>query len=479
MASSSKYQQLISNGQAGTDNYDGNNCKDTSLQPYYSNSDSLSHSNISAANDLSVNKQDDGSQYHSIESYNKNSFTTTQQSQSQSQPQQSLSNIPGTPTRRGINDYTRSSSPIPVLLRSASSILSQSMRLPPGSLRASTFTVITGMVGGGTFTFSYGIYKSGMIPGLIYLIIVSSLAGYTTYSIVWCAEQNNCPSFRKLAKKLYSNKFAMFIQICLSLLLWMACISYMTLTKNLLHSAIRNLLNSHSNSNEWYDNDILLLLIASIIPTYLALQRKVSALRYASLFGLIVVLFSMCLVFITYMNWCNNKIINDNNDAGYDRKCFDKSISNSDYLFNKDILGHTYTIALFFGGFAAQFTVLPIYFEMQKRSPQNMKKCISSGFSITFVIYLIVAYFGYFTFPNLTDPKNDQNLITLYKNDTAMLIVQILMALYVMSIIPLFAHAFRKSINELIYARIKKKKKKKKIKKKKKEIKKIKKKKNK
>eukprot|EP01084_Bolivina_argentea_P190437 327255_1 len=112
MASSSKYQQLISNGQAGTDNYDGNNCKDTSLQPYYSNSDSLSHSNISAANDLSVNKQDDGSQYHSIESYNKNSFTTTQQSQSQSQPQQSTGYQPGEQTQNQYYYYYGGGQPL-------------------------------------------------------------------------------------------------------------------------------------------------------------------------------------------------------------------------------------------------------------------------------------------------------------------------------------------------------------------------------
>merc|ERR1712154_177537 len=104
-------------------------------------------------------------------------------------------------------------------------------------------------------------------------------------------------------------------------------------------------------------------------------------------------------------------------------------------------------------------TWVPIYFEMQKRSPRNMTKCIASGFSITFTIYVLVAFFGYWTFPNLTDPDNDQNLITLYENDTAMLIAQILLALYVMSIIPLFAHAFRKSFNELIFAYLNKKKK--------------------
>ena len=487
-SSTSKYQTLVSqSGQAGSnnnnnDNINGQQFDDTSLQQYpldHSNSDSFSPDNLSI--DKMNNGDIDDPNYHSIESYTKNSIIVVNNNKHQNNKAPITTN-----NNKTTNDYTRSSSPIPVLLRSASSVLSRSMRLPPGSLRASTFTVITGMVGGGTFTFSYGIYKSGMIPGLIYLIIISSLAGYSTHAIVFCAERNNCPSFRTLAKKLYGNKTAMFIQICLVLLLWMACISYMTLTKNLLSQAVSQLLNDNDDTH-WYDNDILLLLIASILPTWLALQRKVSALRYASLFGLLVVIFSMILVVITFFKWCHESDPqntpsptpfpthnitsptmppSNNDNPGFDRECFINSISDNDYLFNSDLLGHTYTIALFFGGFAAQFTVLPIYFEMQKRSPRNMTKCITSGFGFTFIIYLVIAFFGYWTFPNLTDPKNDQNLITLYKNDTAMLIAQILLALYVMSIIPLFAHAFRKSLNELIHARMQKKNNKKKQKKK-------------
>lgn len=469
----SRYQTLVSTGGSGTGqagNNDNNNDEydQTSLQPYYnSNSDSFSHSN------LSINRMmgdDDDPNNYSIESYNKNNggSIVVMDRNNNNNNENSL-----TPITKGVNEYTRSSSPIPVLLRSASSVLSRSMRLPPGSLRASTFTVITGMIGGGTFTFSYGIYKSGMIPGLIYLILIASLAGYSTHAVVFCAERNNCPSFRTLAIKLYGNKTAIFIQICLVLLLWMACISYMTLTKNLLSTSVAQLAND-SDDSHWYDNDILLLLIASTLPTYLALQRKVSALRYASLFGLLVVIFSMILVVITFFKWCTQDdpqntpsptpyptynatsptmAPTDNDIAGYGRECFVNSITEHNYLFNSDLIGHTYTIALFFGGFAAQFTVLPIYFEMQKRSPRNMTKCITSGFGITFMIYLVVAFFGYWTFPNLNDPNNDQNLITLYQNDTAMLIAQILLALYVMSIIPLFAHAFRKSLVELIHAR--------------------------
>ena len=58
---------------------------------------------------------------------------------------------------------TGTSSPISSILSSGSKLLQQSMRvinLEPGSLRASTFTVITAMVGGGTLTIPYGVKLS-------------------------------------------------------------------------------------------------------------------------------------------------------------------------------------------------------------------------------------------------------------------------------------------------------------------------------
>jgi len=436
---SSKYQSFksVDREEAGAPKsvtVDPDGLAGTSLQPYM------------ADGSFEEELEAEDPSYQSIERYNKNNLSLL------SGPDGPTSNmsVPSTPSRRSTH-YNRSSSPIPVLLRSASSLLSQSMKLPAGSLRASTFTVITGMVGGGTFTFSYGVYKAGMFAALFYLAVIASLAGYTTHSIVYCAERNNCPSYRSLAKKLFGAKFAIFMQLCLCTLLWMVCISYMTLTRNLLSKSISSLT---GGGNHWFDNNVLLLLMASVLPTYLALKRRVSALRYASLFGLIVVICSTSLVVITFFNWCSRSN-NDPGDPSEGRECLVDSVMDRNYWYNSHLLGHSYTIALFFGGFAAQFTILPIYFEMQKRSPRNMTKCIGSGFGFTFCIYCFVAYFGYWTYPNPS--KDDQNLINLYHDYLPMLIAQILLALYVMSVIPLFAHAFRKTLTEIIAARNRKK----------------------
>ncbi|ETO22473.1 hypothetical protein RFI_14725 [Reticulomyxa filosa] len=99
------------------------------------------------------------------------------------------------------------------------------------------------------------------------------------------------------------------------------------------------------------------------------------------------------------------------------------------------------------GGFAAHPTVLPIYFEMHKRGPDRFKKCILYGFGFTLVLYLAFAYFGYFTFPDDVSP----NLLSSdYRHNPVMLAAAILLCIYVISVVPLFAHAFRKSFAELL-----------------------------
>merc|ERR1719361_2793734 len=109
----------------------------------------------------------------------------------------------------------------------------------------------------------------------------------------------------------------------------MACISYMTWGKNLLLSSVSTLF---GDRNQWFENPILLLLLAGIVPTYLALKRRVSALRYASLYGIIVILIAVFLVIITYFEWCSDdgqiEFGDDQHHPSDSRECLADSISN-------------------------------------------------------------------------------------------------------------------------------------------------------
>jgi amino acid permease len=224
----------------------------------------------------------------------------------------------------------------------------------------------------------------------------------------------------------------------------------MTLTKNLLGEAMDHLLSS--SDQHWYDGKIVLLCAATcIILLPLALKRKVTALRYSSLFGLCAFIFMVAVVVAIYFVWCEdankNSIRHPNHPhADHKREClFDVLVHTK--AVNAHFLDHTYTIAIFMAGFCPHPTILPIYYEMQRRSPSRMTNCLIYGFSFTFIMYFIIAYAGYFTFPTSVKP----NLVTsAYHSNQIILFAEIFLALYVLAILPLFAHSFRKSVAEFL-----------------------------
>ena len=152
------------------------------------------------------------------------------------------------------------------------------------------FTIISGSVGSGTLTFSYSIFMAGTIPSFFYLLFAGLASCYTTYTLVFCSEYHQQSSFRKLALKLYGKTYAYFIQIILLILLWFVAILFMTFTKNLFYLAILNLFGFDGISESYL---LCILVCAFIIP--LSLMQKISALRYASLFGFAA---SMLVVFV-------------------------------------------------------------------------------------------------------------------------------------------------------------------------------------
>ncbi|ETO17421.1 solute carrier family 38, member 4 isoform 2 [Reticulomyxa filosa] len=253
-----------------------------------------------------------------------------------------------------------------------------------------------------------------------------------------CCELNNCRSFRRLAEKLWGDRTAVGIQCALIVLLWSACVSYMTLVKTLLIPAIRTLV-GHSNSI-WDSEYILLPLCVVVIVLPLSLFRRMSELRYNSLLGLLIVIYTVGVVVGIFFDWCHTPDV----DSG--RRCFQQSVAHLRFS-TPDFMQHTYTIVLMSGAFAAQPTFLPIYFEMKDRTLSRLKTGMWFSFAFSLVVYTAMAYFGYFTFPDNVQPNL---LSSAYNKNKSMLAAQILLSIYVISDVPLFAHAFRKSLAELL-----------------------------
>jgi len=457
-------------------------------------------------------------------------------------------------------------------------------QLKPGSKRASTLTVITSMVGGGTLALPQCMLESGLPCTITYFVICATMCAWSLHSLILVGSKTKANSFYDIAKRLFGKKVAVAIEVLLIINLMLAAIAYLVMVKNLLPKALQIELHT-TDSNPWTSSTFLVPGIAVLIVSPLALMPKVGALRYASLCGFCLVIYLTCITVYTFFEYCDQSfgygclyksyaevpagtvsttfkeqhlrtyedisqdLTNDknitihgkyssaNNQQGLsatmafeenmkvafsvagpvsincavdsynilsngtislsvnklNENCLQNLASNNvtlerikysteskwitvsaiyklnavSIMLTKDTVwnsmdfyglswtGHFYTIPIIISSYAAHPTVLPIYIELQRKSPKDMWIVVVTGLSIATIIYCVLATFGYFTF--LSDTAANY-LLNNYHHDIAVVLAAVGLCLVCSLAIPLFLHAKRRSITILYYNHFSKKK---------------------
>jgi len=339
-------------------------------------------------------------------------------------------------------DYRRESSPLYKLYDSAK-MLDPRKQLKPGSKRASTLTVITSMVGGGTLALPYAMKHSGLIPTLIYFPLFSAMCVWSLHGVILVGQKTKANTFYDIAKALYGTKVAIVIELLLVSILMLAAVAYLTMVKNLLPYSLRIIFHTDVDCF-WTDKDFLIPALTFIVISPLALMPKVAALRYASLCGFCLVVYLTIVTVYTFFDYCNKP---------YGNGCLTSSHTKPSVFENVDLwgvnwVGHMYTIPLIISSYAAHPTVLPIYIELRRKSPKDMWVVMVTGLTISALLYMVLASFGYFTFLSDTDPNY---LLNEYHHNVAVTFASVGLCLVCSLAIPLFIHAKRRSITTLYF----------------------------
>lgn len=312
-------------------------------------------------------------------------------------------------------------------------------QLKPGSRRASTLTVITSMVGGGTLALPYAMERAGLAMTIFYFLLTMFMCAWSAYALILIGSLTNAHSYYDIALFFFGKRWAVFVELLIVANLALAGVAYMTMVKNLLPKALVILVHK---SDEWDSPEFLLPMVAALIIAPLALMKRVSALRYTSLVGFTLILYLTVTTIVKYFQYCNEP---------YGFGCFETTQEHESVWDNAvlvgGIRGHLYTIPVIISSMAAHPTVLPIYIELHKRSPGEMWRVILIGLSITTVIYIVLSVFGYFTFLDKTRPNY---LLNDYHHDTSIIIAAIGLCLVCSLAIPLMMHAARRSITTLV-----------------------------
>jgi len=350
-------------------------------------------------------------------------------------------NNPSTAKNCSVNYLTTTRSPVVILLDSAKR-LDPREQLKPGSKRASTLTLVTSMVGGGVLALPYGMYKSGFVTTSLYFFIIGFVASWTAYGLILAGQKTGAKTFYDIAKVLFSGKLAILIELNMIFILVLACVAYLTMVKNLLPWALQVILHTDED-NIWIGSNFLLPLVTVVVILPLALMRKVAALRYASLCGFSCVIYLLVVIALKFFDYCDT----------YGFGCLTGKPTAPSVWTQMDYYGigwtgHMYTIPLIICSYTAHPTVLPIYIELQKKSPKDMWVIIVIGHFLAGSVYFGLSSFGYCTFLSNTKPNF---LLNDYHENFLVIFGALGFCFVCLLAIPLFTQANRRSITTLYF----------------------------
>jgi len=265
--------------------------------------------------------------------------------------------------------------------------------MSPGSVESSVFGLVILCLGSGTLTFPYIFYENGLVFSVLLIALGAVISMYTGWLIVKTAEYCNATRYEDIAMELYGKNMSRFTSVTMLGFV----IAYIVLLKSLLPQTIEAV--SGSTLPGWMGDTTgghifwsALFSYAVVFP--LTLARKLSALRFSSLFsffcGIYVVL---VLVFVCLCD----RDVNPDLGASLEKVA-------SEFRLTAGGIFNCFPLIVF--SFMYQPNLPSVYAELQVKKPATMARVIIYATIIACTSYTLAGYFGYATFAMNPDVDN-------------------------------------------------------------------------
>eukprot|EP00808_Paulinella_micropora_P014669 g78243.t1 len=293
-----------------------------------------------------------------------------------------------------------------------------------GSIRSSTFTLITSIIGAGVLGLPYAFKLTGLPVALFLTFGCCALSTFSVRVLVKACGYANVMSYQDLSYRGFGRPTARFTQGVMCANLFGTTIAYMTVVVQLAPKAVR-LLTGHTGffTLPWP----VLLLIVVFLVTPLSFQKDLSILRYSSLLAFV------CSFYLTVV------IMMKFNKLG--SKSFLLEVTSRKVLVGELSLYNFFKACpIFIYAYTCHPNVLPVYFELKRPSQERITRVAGYALWTCSLLYMLIGMYVFITF----EEKTAGNYLTNdFHGDIFILIGILGFSLSVLLAIPLFVHAAR------------------------------------
>ena len=273
-------------------------------------------------------------------------------------------------------------------------------RFLPGSIKATTFTLLSSTLGVGMLSMPRAYYRSGIMLCAVLMYLAAVVSYQSVMCLVRVSSKTKLTTYSDMAMWSYGMKFKVLTDLIYFVNTFGSAVTNSIVIKENLASACETIGSLFfSGMPELFKDQksVFWIIISQGILIPLVMKEKLTELRVFSLISFCIIIY-IAIVIIT------NCFRNEYTDT------IDPRLAEVKYV---DFTGFTVSLPIFIFGFTCQQNVLSCYREMIRPSLRRMKKVVTRQIFIASSLYLTVGIFGYLTFGNHFSPT-EQNILTKY-----------------------------------------------------------------
>jgi amino acid permease len=247
-----------------------------------------------------------------------------------------------------------------------------------GSLRGSTIALASITFGGGCLNFPYVVTKTGPILALLIFILVASFSYYTIKLLLDEGVKSGIMDYNNLVEHAMGRKMVVASDIN-NMILCLGVIMSYQLTVYRFALQLGNYFFGIDDKDVM--NKLILVCSCFFIQVALSMIKNISNLQYASIVGTIALIYSIIVIVIEMFFYLNKYLEGPNSIP---------------WLITPN-WGYLDTFSTFMFGFSSHNGIYQIFMELKRPSTKRFNKILSRAFGIEIILYLSIAFGGYFS----------------------------------------------------------------------------------
>lgn len=259
--------------------------------------------------------------------------------------------------------------------------------ITPGSLRGSTFTLMSTALGAGMLSLPYMLRNCGLVLGVLFIILNGLCCLWSLYLLTKTAFRSDSTQYSAAVGKALGQRWVVIFSIVLIFYCWGTLVSYFITINQFISSFLQAIgvlsadeAYAWSHPGDQYYHTYIIIAIVAVLAYPIACFKNLSAFRYLTIFGVGMVTYIIILVVLQAPTQIANR----------EQKYPDQEILY--YKFDwQTIVG--WSICTY--SFTCHANVFPVRSELQRAMDERMRKIANRVVGSLAVLYLSIAIAGY------------------------------------------------------------------------------------